>query len=314
MINKIIVTGDVRRPLGQTTNIKTIFNLIKVPIEMVTTGVEVIEDSRNRDVISHNEWAQLFDKESGYYSNLSDFGSNVLVIGFEIPPVAVREITGCGSKVINVTLSPIRFLSDLCWNFEFYGMQGDLTQFEISEEQIKYEAGLVKAACVFMAGKELTQPTVLLVGQTLIDRSVIGDSKFLSLLDFTPQIQALCHHHHTIFKPHPHENNLLLNYPIVSDINIYKLLSDENLKTVVAVSSSVLDEAGYFGKQAIALKDTKYYEKKKHISTENFINPIFWENILRLVIKTESPAPIKLNCPRNFARKIFRAYWGMDFL
>lgn len=278
--------------------------------------VELCVDYHVRNLLTNEDWALIFDSndEEQYVSDVRLIGEDVLVVGFELPPVYVRQLVNGGCKVISFTLSPIRFLSDLAWNIELHGFNLDLRSWGILDKQMRYEAGLVKAATMKLIGMSCPDPTALLVGQTLRDRSVIENGKFLSLLDFTPIIADLCQSHHTIFKPHPHEKNLSLDYQSAENINIYKLLSEPTVKTVISVSSSVLEEAHYFGKKTIALKKVKpSYEKKIHISTKNLISPNFWHFLLSAITETKTPEPIEIPESRHLARQIFGAFWGMDF-
>ena len=84
----------------------------------------------------------------------------------------------------------------------------------------------------------------------------------MKVLDFEKEIIEIAKSHKKLyFKMHPYADptsepldSFMKEHKIeVTTWNVYELLANENLKTAVAISSSVLEEAKYFDKDTICL-------------------------------------------------------------
>ena len=107
---------------------------------------------------------------------------------------------------------------------------------------------------------EATLPpdTLLVIGQMPFDSTQIVDGRFFDAQPRQAEINAICARHRAVvLKPHPQaRGHSLLNAAaasganvlgVISD-NLYRLLALPEVSAVLTVSSSVAQEAPYFGK------------------------------------------------------------------
>lgn len=231
-------------------------------------------------------------------------------------------------KYIDLWLSPIRFYDDLM--FDFYSnvpkVQNNLKKYKINEELFFIQSKKISNQFkYFRLNKELVleDNSFLLVGQLFEDRSVIKNGKALTLIDYKKRLKILSKSCNKIyFQKHPFmplqdfklyfdEFKDIKNIEYLENINIYELLSRTEIKKVIAISSSVLYEANFFGKDIEYLYKPVIEDKYITIYKEYF-NTSFWINILDL---NEKILNIELLNYDNFFRQKLDAFWGYkDFI
>lgn len=307
---RIIITGDIRRPNSQTGNIEFLYHLVQYQIKLVT-GIQCECISGHENILDVDSWAKLFNSHEHYSNHIIE---NSIVIGFEIPPVFIHQLERSNNKVINICLSPIRFMHDLNWNITT-NYPCMLYQWLLSEDQIRFEASVISSATTRLNGPFCDSPSVLLVGQSPNDRSVILGDKFVSLRDYVPQIiEHIKDFKIVLLKPHPYHQvdfDLPISFEDIRTLNIYKILTEPRVTTIISLSSSVLTEAKYFNKNIIRLIGS---DPTLPVSTDTLLNPLFWKTVLSPIIETLNPPTINTQASRDLTRKIVQSYWGMDFL
>ena len=103
---------------------------------------------------------------------------------------------------------------------------------------------------------------VLVVGQTRVDRSLIAEGRLLDLRNFADAFHgAIGAEGRVLFKSHPynpdgfglHDLSLPLRRIRETGENAYLLMAQDAIRRVVGVSSSLVAEARFFGKEGIFL-------------------------------------------------------------
>lgn len=362
MIKKIIIAGDILRPREhdfssshQNENIKILYymfqyHLTKVtglPVEMLLwdeiNGFDpkFFYSLKGLDINTDN-WALLYDGEILYKNAnclkyLHKFVKDSIVIGFELSEALVAMLNKLEITYIDTTIHPVRYLDDIFLAFRTNNPDifKELQKYMLCEDIFYIQANLHKATMSKMQGLKFDDTTALIVGQTVADRSLIYDKKIVSLLDYKDKIKELSNKYPFIcYKRHPFASNddEILDYlktlPFVKilNLNIYHLLYHESISKICGISSSVIYEAQFFG------KETEYFYKNpfKFINSEendfnqmsyipifnDYFNPQFWSAILSPVIKTEKYKVKNLHLAEKPSRLriIFQAFWAYNFL
>lgn len=303
----IIVTGDTQRPSPQFHNILWLYNLIKFQIERITKCPPVLINETR--VLPYSEWIKT--KDCPELINL-----NAVYIGFELSD----NLKASGVKYLDVRIHPIRFMDDLVIGVESNFC--DVRKFSVNLSDVIFSASLVSAATSHLPGVRTEKNTALLVGQTRGDRSVIFKQKEYSLDDFGPAlVDKLESFDLVLYKPHPYGNvypeflSMLDHVDIVST-NIYKLLSDQNIKSVFGLSSSVLCEARFFGKDSQEMLPN-WWDNLTPISSKDFLSFGFWLHVLSgFDCYGDFNDSINIEVPysHSMLRRSCRSFWGYDVL
>jgi hypothetical protein len=207
-------------------------------------------------------WAKLVNtkiatEDEPYFDEL--LGAK-LVIGWGLTPALLQLLDRHQISFVDVEVDPIRFSDDLLMRvrtnnpalLEFFAsLHVDETSFSTSVAEIRAFVARREAAAM-QAGPSMA----LFAGQCCIDLSTVEAGHIVTPAERLEEIRAVAKNVDTLLvKPHPSENDrrnlavLLDAIPNarITQSNIYRILSDVNLKQVVALSSSVLDEAAMFG-------------------------------------------------------------------
>lgn len=228
-----------------------------------------------------------------------------LIIGYELSEETKLILNKSGIIYIDVWLHPIRFMDD---NFYAYdsnniNIRKKLFDYKISEKEFFLYADKLKIQSFMGFNKfiksidtNLEENSCLIIGQTLTDKSVCKRGKMLTILDFKNEILNLAKKYsHIYYSPHPMlKGDISDQFDFINKINnasvisepAYFLLCSEKIKEVVAISSSIVYEAKFFG------KETKYLYKPSVVIAENFTedgfvsifnklhSPRFWSELL----------------------------------
>jgi len=234
-----------------------------------------------------------------------------------------KEKLQSSQKVINLSIHPLRFGDDIFFNFETNDvvLKAKIKKYEVNYDIFYIYADLVKATYLKTTKKNnITDNSLLLVGQTQQDKVIFNGVKYLSLLDYIEDIILLSKKYNSIyFKPHPYSTNnkkllkslkkYLPNVKIIYD-NIYHLLSNDNIKHVVALNSSVLYEAKYFHKQVTFLYKPVYDFKNNDIGIYgDYWSSSFWSDLLDIEDKH-----VVLPFVPNRLRIADNDFWGYNEL
>ena len=144
----------------------------------------------------------------------------------------------------------------------------------------------------------IQENSVVFIGQTLRDKSTDDNGKYLNILDFKEEILKLSKEYsHIYYVPHPYvaQNKEIDKYlnetkyiTKITSIPTYELLMSPKIKKVVSISSSVLYEAKFFGKEIQYLFkplfniDGNFDDDTWTSIYQDYFNPKFWHDIFEL--------------------------------
>ena len=362
MIRKIIITGDILRPREgnfssshQNENIKVLYNMLQFYLAKVTgLPVEILLWDENNGFdsrffynlmklnISTDNWALLYDGEllcntPVCLEYLDDFVRDSLVIGFELSDALTSMLNKLLINYIDTAIHPVRYLDDIFLAFRTNNPDifNKIKQHSLSEDLFHVQAGFHKATISEMIELNHDYKAALVVGQTLADRSLVNSGKVLTLLDYKDKFEELGSKYSFVYyKRHPFAMNdsKILDYlktlPFVKNINqnIYYLLCQESISKVCGISSSVIYEAQFFGKEIEYFSQNPYkfinlenyeFDRLSYIPVFNdYLNPQFWTDVLLPVVETSkySLRNVDLSQKPNRLRIMFNGFWGYPFL
>jgi len=322
---RIVVSGDYQRPSPQTGNILWLYNLIKGQISMLS-GVNA-EVRASGNVLTKKKWLeQQKNLPTDYCMHhfLKEYDcKNTLHIFFEGPHLFKHQAKEAGARYIDVWVHPVRFLDDLVLGVRSNFL--DLSKFAVSRDQITFEAGLVSAAMAHVPGIACKSNSVVIVGQTPQDKSVLLNGEFCELNDFVEEFKKEVEGFDQVwYKPHPFEmakdnshihyflTQMGLNGDNFAHANSYRLLAEPNITKFVGMSSSLLHEAEYFGKKSKTLLHP-WWDGLVPISAKTFLSFDFWRHCLSPVVGVrEDNPPIEIPHYHSMLRKLAKSYWGYD--
>ncbi len=339
---QIVFTGDILRPTetlvsSQNLNIKWFYHLLYWQLKKSSQKLDIQcllweEDNTsfnacyfyqlNKMDVSIENWAILFNAEvfsPDAEAYLLEFFKSSLIIGFELPTSFKIFFNRHNITYIDFYIDPIRFLDDIFFsvNSNDHNINKVLKNYELDESLIYIQAGIHQATISRIHNNlDIHEDACLIVGQTRIDRSLIQNDKILSIFDFHDKLLEIKNLYSNVyFKPHPYDynNNDLVQYLkemnfTIIDENIYVLLMHPNIKTVYAISSSVVEESNYFNKSAEYLKKIL---PNNYIKIYNsYLSYEFWSNLFHKNTDIKPVSPTLIGMGKNRLRNSLGQYWG----
>ena len=193
-------------------------------------------------------------------------------------------------NVMELFLHPVRYHKD--WLFAAQSTNS-LVDAALHEASIPPADLAVLAAYWTSLINERTQPldltgaTALVIGQTSSDLSVWDGRRMLGLADFTDELRALGEQFDTVLlKPHPYDpeahRHVMSSVPNMhlATENVYRYLAHKAV-SVTAISSSVVSEARYFGRNASYLWQPLFPDAAPmHCIGKHVFTSAFWQTAL----------------------------------
>jgi hypothetical protein len=360
MTRRIVLTGDLLRPgdevfrPAQTGNILWLHRLLRRPIA-AASGLEVealawsppsgsgaaafdtpgfyAEAGATPDI---EGWVTLFDADALPPAAVARFAraveGAVAVVGFELAEVQKRLLSQFGIPWIDLNIHPIRFGPDV-----FFAVQTNhpdvataLMPHHAEDHVFEPWADLLAATAVKTPLSHAVEEGVLVVGQTRIDRALIAGGRLVDLSDFAEGFhRAVGPEGRVLFKPHPynpdgfglHGIGLPLRRILQLEDNAYLLMAQDAVRRVVGVSSSLVAEARFFGKEGVFLGASPFriapsrdaFAPLLHASvTEAWLWADFWRGLLAPLTHVSARDD---RCPTlgpNALRTALRQFWGWD--
>lgn len=280
---RIIVTGDAFRAtfnagkeitLTQRGNVEWLHEMLLAPLQQ-TTGLQPELDHLFRradaapllDAIAaaaidghpSELWARGFDSAellNAHFGELLKHYDRSLVLGFELSPGFRAILQSRGIAYVDFEVHPIRFMPDLmfCVNSNLEPLMTRLETLCIADECIRLQASLMRAR-QRKTGVWNGAPALLFTAQVARDRSMIQDSRMVSLADYADEFLAEASRHQLVVaKPHPLQpfdpptREVLAQVPDLRlyEGNLYDLLASGRVGKLITLSSSSGFEAPYF--------------------------------------------------------------------
>jgi len=281
-------------------------------------------------------WVGLFDAmelpRDAAAMLAAPFAGAAAVVGFELTELQKRLLTLAGIPWVDVNIHPYRFGPDV-----LFAIQTDhpeilarLMPHHAEDHVFEPWADLLAATAVKMPPRVPVETPCLLVGQTQVDRALIRGGKLLDLSHFAAALHAvLGPEGPVLFKPHPynadgfglHNAGLRLSRIRQTRENAYVLLAQDALRTVVGVSSSVVAEARFFGKEGVFLgtPPMRIAPRRADIAPDRHASVVdawlsadFWRDLLAPVLPVTAHDGRRPVLPPNALRTSLRQFWGWD--
>lgn len=222
-----------------------------------------------------------------------------LILTYEASETFRKVLEDNSILYLDIWLSPIRFCKDLMLSFysNDFRIKNVLEKYKMNESEICKCAKIVsdQFRCFVKIEKEkhLNPGSALLISQLPKDKSVLSGRKFLTLLDFCDDIKKLSERYTKIYLlKHPLMKfddfkkiwdglSDIKNLELLEGVNTYYLLSKEEVKGCIGISSSVLVEAKYFGKEVRYLYKPALSDRYVNIY-KHYYNSRFWGDVFGL--------------------------------
>lgn len=360
MTPRILLTGDLLRPQedafrpAQTGNILWLHRLLRRPIAAASgLAVQALAwaPGEAADALAFDTprfyaaagaaadipgWVGLFDAPSLPRDAAAIFAAAVegaaAVIGFELPAVQKRLLTRLGIPWVDLSIHPYRFCADLLFavQTEHPAIIEALRAHHAADRHFEHQADLLSAFAVKMPVHPPVTEPVLVVGQTRVDRALIADGRLLDLRDVAAAFhRAIGDAPRVLFKSHPynpdgfglHEIGLPLRRIREAGDNAYVLMAQDSIRRVVGVSSSLVAEARFFGKDGIFLgtppfriaPDRDALAPGMHASVvDAWLSADFWRDLLAPVLAVTPRDGHRPTLGPNALRTALRQFWGWD--
>lgn len=356
MAARILVVGDILRPqdeafrASQNGNTQWLHRLLRRPLA-AASGLEIAPllwgaggfDTQHFYAVAGvapdiDGWVSLYDApdlpREAAAMLAAAFADSLCVIGFELPPLLKRLLGRLGVVWIDLNIHPYRFGPDVLFAVQTQdpAVLEALAAHHAPDSHFEPFADLVAATAVKLPPALPVQESMLIIGQTRIDRALIRDGALLDLAQFAdPLHSAIGGAGRVLFKPHPYNpggfglHDIGLPLARIREVteNIYVLLAQDSVRRVVGISSSVLAEAPFFGKEALSLgtppmriaKDAAALSPGLHASIPSaWLWADFWRDLLAPLLAVTAPDGNRPILPADALRGSLRQFWGHDEL
>lgn len=260
------------------------YDLLSLPLSQVL-GKEVkpsvrMQSMRNGKI--QNLKAYDLDNEKAFsskYLNLSNWSKKMydehvdvhkLCFSYEASPALTNYLQQNNVSYVDFRLAPLRFLPDLLIAVKSNDMriQQGLAQCGVSLAEIKLCANELKASYRYkqryIEFAPIPHSHYYFVGQTPNDNSIIDGGYHLRIANRKSELETYFFNKTVMYLPHPAapaehvQQEIALLEQIASSVelsnsNSYDLLCEESNDLFVSISSGLLQEAQFFGKQSISL-------------------------------------------------------------
>ncbi len=326
-MKNIYIAADMlmTRPVTQMYHVKWVNDFFYRPIKAATdANIEVFNpdavgfDRRKFFKLSNihineldtHSWFDVSLINESSIAYLKSFIEGSILICYEISKQTRKILDDIGVDYIDIWLHPIRYMDDNF--FAFRSNNADVNRiiekYKIEDSYFYLYADRMRINSYRGWNKhnldnDLYQNSALFIGQTMTDKAVCRKGKMLNLLDFKEEFENLCRSYtHVYYSPHPMLKedgkaiedyiNSLDNASVIKH-EAYKLLTTNAIKKVVSISSSVVFESKFFGKDfeylyrpVVDCDNEKNAES--YISVyEGFESPKFWSDILSPITGTK---------------------------
>ncbi|MHA6347181.1 glycosyltransferase family 4 protein [Roseivivax sp. CAU 1761] len=220
---------------------------------------------------------------------LRPYFEEAFVVGFEVSPFQKRIFDILKVPYVSLAIHPLRFMQDYKFMLETnYIDSKSLKPLHMPKDDKYFSAQMKAAETLKGYTSKLADNSAVLFGQVDVDAALISGDGLVSLQDCAAAIEEFCARFKSVyFKPHPYLHDsadqirFLRRFPNVSVINEnpYALLADPKVKGVGALTSSILSESPYFGKDPFPLAETWTNRASEPAYGMEILSPQFWNTL-----------------------------------
>lgn len=198
--------------------------------------------------------------------NIEAFVRDAVVIGFELPANLRMILAQSARLLVEIEVAPIRFMDDLLLTVTSANehLNAAFARVQISQREIVWQLELARHHMnpPTIESESLPPRVALLAAQTRVDRSLVVGGALIDLAAYAGRIRTIADEHDLLLiAPHPHGGGEISGILALLDIpgvrittgNSYRLLATGRVHSLVAISSSLLAEAKYFGVETICM-------------------------------------------------------------
>jgi hypothetical protein len=264
----------------------------------------------------------------------SQLPPDTLFIGYEMTPALTGLLSRAGRSWLDIRLGPLRFGTDLHLGLATNdaALHARLLPHALSAQQVLTEACLLSAQVRYRRRYDPQLPrlddALVWIGQTAEDASLIDDTGHLVRLEqFEPQLRELSQGRRVLYRGHPLAGDFAANELAQlqricgqqvqpCELDTYELLAMDDDVAFVGLSSGVLQEAEWFGKQALALHPPlcqpafdEVHDPARHlmVASNVFMSEPLWSNVLDRPLR---PGAVVLPARPNHLRELVNTWWG----
>ncbi|MDA0902431.1 MAG: hypothetical protein O3B09_03380, partial [Proteobacteria bacterium] len=309
IFNKISLSA-IQKVVGKPKHISEIGFDVKVMIKKLR-----LKENKTRGYSNFDFSSGINEKSAEY---LKKYLNDKIFICFELQKEVTEILNQIGITYINIWNHPFKLLDDLALTIETNNkdIYKNTLKYQIPQDKFdlyaKYWAQRISSMSSFcQINKKLSPDSLLIIGQSEIDKSLQKEDQMLSLNSFQEKINRYKKQYNKVyysphpnliksrgrlkFKKNPEFKKFIKNNPDIEIINkpTYKLLTSDKIKKVIAISSSVLFEAKFFDKEIEYLYQPLFKfdtDNPKHgvsIDSKEIFFPHFWSEILSPIIKNK---------------------------
>ncbi|MFY9514327.1 MAG: hypothetical protein WAQ05_25455, partial [Rubrivivax sp.] len=257
-----------------------------------------------------------------------------LVLSYEMPPWLQQVLDSHGCDWLDMRISPLRFGADLYLALRSNNpaLNAAALQHGVAATEIAAEAALLAAKLRYRLRYEPVQGAMdnqcIYIGQTEHDASLLtDDGRFVRAADHAETLRRLAAAGPLHYKAHPFASdfakaemtaleNITGRRVIPCDTDTYELLAREDKIMLVGLSSGVLQEAAWFGREAYALFrpicEPRFDAAPEgpgyiQVAAHRFMSQPLWSALLG---STGEQPPLLLPARPNHLRELHNTWWG----
>lgn len=273
------------------------------------------------------------------------------IIAYELSHQTRELLTGAGLTYIDFWLHPVRFHDDIFFavSSNDQAIRQRLAAWRLDSRLLTLRAMEIRLSLIrghIRQNKKPPDNSALFIGQTPYDKALMQEGRMLNLLHYRQEFEALSEQYDTVlYSRHPvvHSGDgdvlrYVKSLPFAQLVRTpsYFLLAMEQVHGVYSISSSVVHEATYFGKETgyffappFPVEDTPAATAYSPIYG-HFLTPQFWGGVLssrhELTSYEELDLPSKPNRLRDALGMVYgfehidklealrnRLWWARDF-
>ena len=294
-----------------------------------------------QDPTAELDWSALYhavpEAAADYLARHIPAGA--LVVSYEMTPWLRAVIERAGADWLDVRMSPLRFASDLYLAVRTNRphLYAALQRHAQSAQAIHFEAMLVTAQVRhrrrYADDNLALDGAMVFIGQTAADAAIVNPhGRFARVDDFKAAIRQAAGQGEVWYRAHPdggefadreHRSIERMLGRLIKrcDVETYDLLAGDAAVKLVGLSSGALQEAEWFGREAVSLmppacrptfEPTFDPDGYLQIASHDFVSEPLWADLLADGV--QRAGAVRVAQRPNMLRELHNAWWGYSSL